>query len=43
MSPVNLNLTLPGYRIVRVESNSLMRVYAGLQESLGTGVYRGGG
>jgi transposase len=26
MSPVNLQLTLPGYRIVRWESNSLMRI-----------------
>lgn len=27
MSPVNLQLTLPGYRIVQVESNTWMRVY----------------
>ena len=27
MSPVNLQLTLPGYRIIQWESNSLMRVY----------------
>jgi len=27
MSPVDLQLTLPGYRIVRWESNSLMRIY----------------
>jgi transposase len=27
MSPVNLQLTLPGYRILRMESNSVMRVY----------------
>ena len=27
MSPVTINLTLPGYRIVRWESNLLMRVY----------------
>jgi transposase len=27
MSPVNLQLTLPGYRIVRVESNHWMRVF----------------
>ena len=27
MSPVDLQLTLPGYRIIRVESNLLMRVY----------------
>jgi transposase len=27
MSPVNLQLTLPGYRIIRWESNSLMRIY----------------
>ena len=27
MSPLNLQLTLPGYRILRVESNSWMRVY----------------
>lgn len=27
MSPVNLQLTLPGYRIIRAESNFLMRVY----------------
>ena len=27
MSPVNLQLTLPGYRIIRWESNNLMRVF----------------
>ena len=27
MSPVTINLTLPGYRIIRWESNLLMRVY----------------
>lgn len=27
MSPVHLQLTLPGYRIIRVESNTVMRVY----------------
>ncbi len=27
MSPVHLQLTLPGYRIIRWESNTLMRVY----------------
>src|SRR5580698_2618692 len=27
MSPVHLQLTLPGYRIIRFESNTLMRVY----------------
>jgi transposase len=28
MSPVTKNLTLPGYRIIRFERNTLMRVYA---------------
>ncbi len=42
MSPVNLNLTLPGYRIVRVESNSLMRIYAAVVEAPGQCLCCGG-
>ena len=33
MSPVDLQLTLPGYRIVQVESNTVMRVYLEVEGS----------
>jgi transposase len=43
MSPVTLHLTLPGYRIIRWEGNTLMRVYVEALEAPGLCPCCGGG
>jgi len=43
MSPMMINLALPGYRILRYESNTVMRVYLEAQERPGACPCCGGG